>query len=243
MTVDTLLIDGTDLQTTARIIQVWGGVHTFPEQRGGGFIIPGRHGMVDSIDRPFAANVMQVGLMLRGGAPDVTGFNNQLRTLTQLVKPGRTVTLTRRLSYGTGNEDHTTTARCLPFVPDMASPADGRVMLEFLLLDALWYGAQVSFTRGASSAATILGDAVTRRITITTTGAGTLTNSTTGTVVTVTGATALNVEAHTATGAGITGVTATGDKLGAWFTLAPGSNTIGWAGSGTTTIAYSPAYV
>lgn len=241
MTVDTLLVDGTDLQTTARIIQVWGGVHTFPEQRGSGYVIPGRHGIVDDVDRPFAAGVLQLGLVLMGGAPDVTGFNDQLRTLRQLVKPGRKVTLTRRLSLTAGTEDHTANARCLPFRPDMQSPADGKIALEFVLLDGLWYGAQVSFTRGASSAQTIAGEVTTRRITLTLPGSGTLTNSTTGTAVTVTGAHTLDVEAHTTTGS-ISAVVASGDPLGAWFTLAPGSNTIGWAGSGTATIAYKPAY-
>lgn len=241
MTADTILVDGIDLQTAARIIQTWGGVHATPEQRGNGYTVPGRHGLVDDLDRPFGAGVLSLGMMLRGGAPDVTGFNDQMRTLKQLVKPGRKVTLTRRLSFGSGNEDHTQAARCMPFTPDMASPADGKIVLTFALLDGLWYGSQVSFTRGASSAQTITGDTVTRRITITTTGSGTLTNSTTGNVLTVTGAHTLDVEHYTTSGS-LANVAASGDPLGAWFSLAPGSNTIGWVGTGTVTIAYNPAY-
>jgi hypothetical protein len=242
VTADTILVDGTDLQTTARIIQSWGGVHSIAEQRGSGFVVPGRHGVVDDIDRPFDAGILSLGMLLRGGAPDVTGFNDQLRTLQRLVKPGRKVTLTRRLTFTSGTEDHTTVARCQPFTPDMLTPADGRFVLNFELLDGLWYGTQVSFTRGASSAQTITGDTVTRRITLTLPGSGTLTNSTTGTAVTVTGAHTLNVEARTTTGS-LANVSSVGDPLGAWFSLAPGSNTIGWAGSGTATIAYNPAYL
>ncbi len=239
MTADTILIDGTDLQTSARIIQVWGGVHATPEQRGSGFIIPSRHGIVDDIDRPFAAGVLSLGLMLQGGAVDVTGFNDQMRTLKTLVKPGRKVTLTRRLTYTAGTEDQTQSARCQPFTPDMLTPNDGKFVLNFLLLDGIWLGSSLTPTIPATI--TVPGDLVTRRITLVLPGAGTLTNTTTGVSVTVTGAATLTVETKTATIAQ-SGVTTAGDPLGFWFNLAPGSNIITWSAGGTPTISYKASY-
>lgn len=241
MTVDTILIDGTDLQTTARIIQVWGGVHTAPTQRGSGFIVPGRHGVVDDIDRPFDAGILSLGLMLQGGAPDVTGFNDAHRTLKQMCKVGRKVTLTRRLSYTAGNEDHTTTARYLSgLTPDMVSPADGRMTLNFLLLDGLWYGSALTPTIPATI--TVPGDVVTNRMTLVLPGAGTLTNTTLGVAVAVTAGQTLTVQSKQTTGT-LSTITASGDPFGNWFALAPGSNVITWSGSGTPTISYNPAYL
>jgi hypothetical protein len=239
MTADTILVDGTDLQTTARIIQTWGGVHALPEQRGSGYVVPGRHGVVDDIDRPFAANTLSRGMLLRGGAPDVTGFNDAFRALELLVKPGRKVTLTRRLTFTTGTEDHTQSARCLPFTPEMLTPADGKFVLNFLLLDGLWSGASVSTSPGTR---TITGETVTRRISITVAGAGTLANTTTGVSLVIPGAATIDVLNKTTTGS-LTGLAASGDPLGSWFTLAPGSNVITWSGSGTPTITYYPAYL
>lgn len=239
MTVDTVLVDGTDLQTAARIIQVWGGVHAIPGQRGSGFVIPGRDGIVDDIDRPFEAGVLSLGMLVRGTS-DVTGFNDALRTLKNLVKVGRKVTLTRRLSFTAGNEDHTAEARCLPFAPEMLTPADGKMVLNFQILSGLWYGAALAPTIPATI--TVPGDAVTRRITLVLPGAGTLTNTTTGVSVTVTAGATLTVEAKTTTGL-LSAITSAGDPRGFWFTLAPGSNTITWSAAGTPTISYQPAYL
>lgn len=240
MTVDTVLVDGVDLQSAgARIIQTWGGVHAIPEQRGNGLVVPGRHGMRDDIDRPFAAGLLSLGVLVRG-ASDVTGFNDAYRTLLGIVKPGRKVTLTRRLSFATGNEDHTQQARCQPFSPEMLTPADGRMVLNFVLLDGLWHGAALAPAIPATI--TVPGTAVTQRITLVLPGAGTLTNTTTGVSVTVTAGATLDVEDRTTSGL-LSDVVAAGDPLGAWFTLQPGANTITWSGAGTPTISYSPAFL
>lgn len=240
MTVDTILIDGTDLQTSARIIQVWGGVHAVADNRHGGFVIPQVNGVSYDTDPPFDTNTLSLGLMLRGGAPDVTGFNDAYRTLKLLCKPGRKVTLTRRLSFGAGNEDHTADARYYSGLsPDMQTPADGKLVLNFLILSGLWYGPTVATTPGTR---TITGEAVTRRMTLALPGAGTLTNTTLGISVTVTATATLDVKAETSTGS-VLDVVTSGDPLGAWFALAPGSNVITWSGAGTPTITYYPAYL
>ncbi len=241
MTADTILIDGSDLSSTARILQVWGGVHTVAGNRGSGFIIPERHGITDDIDRPFEAGVLGLGLMLRGGAPDVTGFNDAYRALLQLCKPGRKVTLTRRLSFATGNEDHTASARYISGLdPDMQTPADGKMFLRFLILDGLWYATALTPTIPATI--TVPGTAKTNRMTLVLPGTGTLTNTTLGVSVAVTAAQTLTVETKQTTGT-LSTITHAGDPLGNWFTLAPGSNVITWSGGGTPTISYQPAYL
>lgn len=242
---DTLLIDGTDLAAAARIVQVWEGVHVTPGNRGSGLVIPDRDGMVD-FDRPFGANTLSLGLLLRGSS-DVTGFNDAYRTLRRLVKPGRQVTLTRRQSFTTGTEDHTAAARYLDGLnPTLLTPADGKMVLNFTILDGLWYGASQSIGTGA---VTVLGDVRTHRMTVTLTGSGSttvLSNSANGMTFTYTGskstAVVIDVEAMTAT-QGVTDVSANLSWNGIFpFRLEPGAQTLS-VSTGSAAISYRPAYL
>jgi hypothetical protein len=238
VTWETILVDGVDISSAARIIQVWDGAHTSADLRGGDLVVPGRDGVV-AADRPFDVATLSIGMQVRGSSL-LTGFNDELRTLVGICKPGRTVTLSRRMSYSAGNETHTATGRYLSgLTPSLATPALGKLVVNFAVLSGVWHGSSVSVSPGT---VTIAGEVRTKKITLTLPGAGTLTNSTTGVSVTVTAAATLDVEAGTSTGT-LSDVVASGDPLGAWFTLVPGSNTITWSGAGTPTIAYRPAYL
>lgn len=247
---DTILIDGTDLATSARIVQAWGGVHAAPANRGQGFTLAGRDGVLDDTDRPFEPGILSLGLLVRGTS-DVTGFNDAYRTLKRLVKPGSRVTLTRRLSYGTGTEDHTATARYASGLePEMLTPADGRMVLTFTILDGLWYGSAASLTGiTGTSSKTATGDVRTHRMTVTLSGGTnqTLTNAATGHSFTYTGSSStsvvIDVEAMTATQGG-TDVSAnlTWTKTHP-FRLVPGAQNLTLTGGGSASISYQPAYL
>lgn len=173
MTVDTVLVDGVDLASAGRIIKVWEGVHETAPLRGDLITIPGRDGLIDA-DRPFGALPFSLGLLIRGGAPDVTGFNDAWRALKAIVKPDRLVTLTRRLSFSTGNEDHTAPARLLGNIPpSQQTPADYRIVLTWLLLSGFWEGPATTLAstpRSATTAVTAVGDVRSRHMTITLSG-------------------------------------------------------------------------
>lgn len=247
--VDTILIDGTDLATTGRIVQQWEGVHTTPASRGSGQTLDGRDGVLDDTDRPFEPGILSLGLMLRGSS-DVTGFNDAYRTLKRLVKPGSKVTLTRRLSFTTGNEDHTAQARYVSGLePTMVTPADGKMVLIFSILDGLWYGPAATFTVASSGMEphSLAGDVRTRRMTITLSGSGTSTNlvgpagslhyegSKSTPVI-------IDVEAMTATQGGVD-VSANLTWTGAFpFTLQAGYQLL-LLSTGSASITYQPAYL
>lgn len=241
---DTIKVDGTDVQTAARILQVWEDVHSTPDLRGSLIEFPTRDGSIN-VDQPFSSKILGIGLLVRGGAPDVTGFNDQYRTLRRLCKPGRTVTLTKELSYSTGNEVYTQLAKLRSLSPKQETPADYRVLVEFTLLDGLWFGSAVVIAAGTS---TVTGDVRTRRMTITLS-AGTnptVTNSTNGYALTYTGSTAtavvIDVENMTATqgASDVSGnLTWTKDFP---MQLEAGSNTLAIS-SGTLSVSYQPAFL
>lgn len=239
MTWETVLVDGEDISALgARVIRVWDGAHTDAPEVGDALDIPGRDG-VQEVARTFDATVLTLGLKLRADVL-LTGYNDLKRALVMLCKPGQQITLTRRLSFSTGNEEHTAPGRYLSgLTPTLATPAIGMHTLSFMVLSGVWFGTQVSTT--PSPTRLIAGEVPPRRITLTLPGSGTLENNTTGASVTVTGAHTLDVENHTTNGA-LANVTASGDPLGAWFNLRPGVNDLSWSGSGTPTIAYYPAY-
>lgn len=236
MTWDTARVDGVDLSSLGlRIIRVFDGIYTSASESGDPEPIAGRDGAED-VPHDFTPTVVTLGLQLRGGV--LTGFNDMLRALTRVVKPGQLTTLERRLSYATGNESHTCRARYLTgLTPTKPTPGLGQFGLSWLNLDGVWYGAQITTT--PSPTRNIEGDTRTRRITIVTTGSGTLTNVTTGAVLVITGAVTIDVENQTSTGAI---PTHSGDDAGNWWSLIPGLNNITWAGTGTPQIKYNPAY-
>src|SRR4051794_38501524 len=123
MTANTVLVDGYDLSLLA-VLKVWEGVHAVAPLVGELPRIPNRDGRLDA-DQSFDALDFPLGLLLRGGAPDITGFNDKYRLLKSKIKPGRLVTLTRRLVFTTGSEDHTAPARYTSGLqPAQLTPAD-----------------------------------------------------------------------------------------------------------------------
>jgi hypothetical protein len=243
---ETVLFDGTDIKSAGvREIKVWEGALLTTSLRGDDLIIEDADGMVAVQERPFDSIEMQLGLVLLGTTH--ADFNDATRALRRLVKADGTVTLTRRLAYGTGNEQHTALARYAgglePHLIDMAA---GHVDLRMRLLDGLWFGPSTTIT----GTATVAGDVRTRRMTVTFTGGTnpTLTNSTTGDVLTWTGAVGgtpvvVDVEAMSAT-RGVSNVSGALSWTRTYpMTLAAGSNTLGITGGGTVSIAYRPAFL
>lgn len=241
---ETILFDGTDIKTAGvRSIQVWDGVLLTTALRGADLLIPGADGE-HSIPRPFGAGVLNLGLVLTTDTN--AGFNDAYRALRRLAKVDGTVTLTRRLSFGTGNEEHTAVAKYAGGLePTMVKMIGGSLTLSMKILGGLWYGPAVTIGAGTS---TVAGDVRTRRMTVTFTGGTnpTLTNTTTGDVLTYTGSptsAVVNVESMSAADGG----TDVSGLIG-WtpntypMTLAAGSNTLVLTGGGSVSVAYQPAY-
>lgn len=258
MTVDTVLVDGVDLKSAARILKVWQGVHDAAPLRGDFPSVYGRDGVFDA-QRPFGATPFSLGLKVRGGAPDVTGFNDRYRALKAIVKPDRLVTLTRRLSFATGNEDHTAPARYVSGLqPTQETPADYSLVIQWLLITGFWEGpatALAATPRGVITTVPVKGDVRTRNMTVTlsgsTGGAIAFRNDTNGAYFTYNGETAsadvaINVLEQRAT-QGSTDVSEhlawQGDTL---FELNAGNNSVelygGSAGS-TIGVSYRPAWL
>lgn len=242
---ETVLIDGVDISLAGvRIIEVWDGAHEVPGERGGPVPYPGRDGATDT-DGAFDPYPLRLGLRLEGSSL-LTGFNDVHRALKQLCKVGRVVTLTRRLSYSTGQESHTALGRYLSGLgPTLPTPAKGKLMLAFNVLDGVWHGPSATLGTGAITA---LGDVRTHRMTITLSG-GTnpqLTNSGTGHSMTYTGSTStpvvVDVEAMTATQGGADVSANLSWSRAMPFRLNPGSQNVS-VSSGSASISYQPAYL
>jgi hypothetical protein len=245
--IGTYLIDGTDIRIAGtRLLRNVDGLYTMGGVRGDDLTVVDADGSTWLDERPFDPFTLPLPLTLRGGSE--AGFNDLLRTLRRLVKPDRTFTLTRRLSFGSGTEDHTALARYVDGLPPQMAPGivEGDLTLNLRNLDGIWYGPTATVTTGS---VTILGDVRTHRMTITFTGGTnpTLTNSTTGDSLTWTGTVGgtpvvVDVEAMTAT----QGVTDVSGAL-VWnrtypMTFRAGSNTLAVTGGGTVSTAYAPAY-
>lgn len=177
----------------------------------------------------------------------------QIRALRRRCKPGRTVTLTRRMPDPEGsdnNTDHTATARRQGASrPAWLTPRLAQVDIDWLIADTPWLGAAVAIA-DAAGAHTILGDISTHRMTVTLAAgaARTITNTTNGHWFTFgttvpAGGVLIDVEARTAIG--ITGSVDLSASL-SWgkaypMRLNPGSNTL-TVSAGTASISYQPAY-
>lgn len=240
---DTLLINGTDIATTNRIVQVRDGFYEGPEARGGLLTLPGKDGETN-VDQPFGPTVFSIGLFVQGSS--FTTLNDEYRTLRQLCAAGRTVTLTKQTAYTAGNETYTATAKLIRVTPNRLSPIAMKAVVEFSVLDGLWYATPLTVSTGTVSVA---GDVRTQRMTVTLAGSGTnptLTNSTNGWALTYTGSTATSTVIDTEAMTAFQGATNVSQNL-SWtklfpFRLDPGSNTL-TCSSGTASIAYSPAYL
>lgn len=234
---ETLFIDGTDIRSVVSCIQVIDGMFQTPDPRGDNPIIPGLSGELH-VEKPVTTGVVSYGLVFEGENHDLPSLNQRYLDLKQLVKPGRTVQLKRRISFSTGTEDHTCTGEYLSGLdPSITINRSAKLALAMRVLEGVWFGPSVTVTSPA--AITVAGEADTHRITIQMT-AGTLTNTTTGDSLTYTGPGlgTIDCEKFTANESG----TDTSGYL-VWtkaypMTLAPGSNTL----TGSATITYSPAY-
>lgn len=243
---NTILIDGTDIATTARIVKQWEGVHDTATLRGNLVTYPGADGETDT-DQPFGPTILGLGLVLLGST--ITTFNDQYQTLRRLCRPGGTVTLTKQLDLTAGTQSYTATCKLRRCTPSQLSPSAYAVALEFSVLDGVWHGSQVTQAiSNGSNTPSISGELRTKRMTITLTGGTTptLTNSTTGHSLhfngTMSAPVIIDVENGTATRSSADVSEAlTWTKLSP-FALLPGTNTIVLAGGGSASIAYYPAY-
>jgi hypothetical protein len=246
---DTVLVDGTDILTATRFETDHEGYYAFPNQRGELLTYPGIDGETN-VDQPFGPTVFPMHLVLLGA--DQIAANDEMRTLRRLCKPGRTVTLTKRMAYSTGNESLTATGKLKTMLSSEAG--DGTAFLvavEFSILSGVWYGTPVTtstLTTGSNSV-TGSGDTRTQRMTITLTG-GTdphLLNAVGGHSVAFSGSMGSPVVIDVEAGTAMQGATDVSQYLTwskvAFFRINAGVQTITLTGGGTASISYSPAYL
>jgi hypothetical protein len=249
VTTGTVLIDGTDIRSAGvRLLRGWEEALAVPDLRGDDITVSDSDGDTWVDERPFSAFTFNLPLALRGSSQAT--FNDARRALARLVKPDGTITLTRRLPFTGGDEDHTATGRYVGGLQpsQMYAMIDGDFTLSLKNLSGLWYGP--SATVSATGAVTVLGDVRTRRMVITLTGGTnpTLTNTTTGDSLTWTGTvggTPIVIDNQTITALqGATNVTGALSHSRTYpMTLKAGSNTLALTGGGSFSIAYYPAYL
>lgn len=210
---------------------------------------PGRSGgdITGGVFQPFTLSTMYVVK-----ASTTLGVWAAIRALRRRCKPGRTVTLTRRMPDPEGsdsNVDHTTTGRRQTDRVAWIASRAAQVDIDWLIADSPWHGDSVNVAAAAGTF-DVDGDIPTSRMTVTLAAgaARTVTNTTNGhgftfSTAVPTGGVVIDVEAQTATA--ITG----GADMSAYLSwtkvhpmvLNPGSNTL-TVSAGTASIDYQPAY-
>lgn len=173
--------------------------------------------------------------------------NDRRRAMIAACKPGRDVTLTRRTSTviaGVATAvDQTARARFVQAPVSRPHTDLNRAVVEFILLDGLWYGGEVTIHPAGTF--TVDGDVRTHRMTITLTGTNpVLTNTTTGSVLSYAGSAGAGVTIEVEDGRVVAGSVANfswNQRLP--FRLTPGPNVLTLTGGGTATIVYQPAYL
>jgi hypothetical protein len=243
----TVLIDGTDLATATRFEEDRDGYYQMGPQRGDLLTYPGIDGETNT-DQPFGPTVFTQHLVLENAS--VAAANSEFRTLRQLCKPGRTVTLTKTMTYTGGDESVTATAKLRDIQRARINPVMARCVVEWSILSGVWYGTPVvaSLSNGANSV-TGAGDTRTQRMTITLTG-GTdphLLNAVGGHSVAFSGLMGSPVVIDVEAGTALQGATDVSQYLTwskvAFFRINAGVQTITLTGGGTASISYSPAYL
>lgn len=149
---DTIKVDGTDLQTYASIIEDFSGVFTVAARRGANYQVPGKDGAI-YVAKPLDVSVVSLGLVLLSRDPStgaepstqqgrVAQMIANYRSLVTLCKAeaGGTVTLTRTLSTtGGSSTSQTCLAECAGGIePVLVGPETMRVVLDFTNLDGKW---------------------------------------------------------------------------------------------------------
>jgi hypothetical protein len=134
---DTLLVDGTDIQSADRIIQMWDDAVDTAVARGSNVVIPYAAGELHTT-KVLDARDFTVGMAVKGATREA--LNTNIDALYAILPaPGDTCTLTRRRILLSGTQDKTATAEFLGGVsPRIAAPRLVRLTLRFRLLDGDW---------------------------------------------------------------------------------------------------------
>lgn len=164
---ETLIIDGIDVATIVSCVQSIDGLYNVGASRGDNIVFPGVDGET-WVDKPFATGTVDLGVVLAG--TNTTQFNDSYRALKKLVKPGRRVSLERRMSFSTGNESHYAIGEyAAGLAPTISVARFGKTTLSMKLLDGVWYSGattQLSFPAG-TYVPHVEGDTRTHRIMLT----------------------------------------------------------------------------
>lgn len=160
------LVDAVDLaDATAELTHDGAGLWSGPAEEVGTDTYPGADGgdITGGLFRPYTLSTMYT---VR--APNPTAVWAAAVALRRRCKPGRTVTLTRRMPDPDGtdaNTDHTTTARRLTDRPIWLAKTGLTLDVDWWVTSP-WYGPTVTIPNAAGTQ-TILGDTRTYRILIT----------------------------------------------------------------------------
>lgn len=245
---EALLVNGVDLATFG-CVQLLDGIWEVSLPRGDDLTIPGLDGEIWT-DKPYGAGTVDIGLILSGTT--TTDFNDQYRALKILIQPGSLLTLSRHLSYTTGNEVHTANATFASGLsPTVTFLRFGKTTITFKLLDGVWYDTSTysfSVSPGGSVTVTGVGETRTHKMTITMAPLSAITNVTTGHTLsfaktgddsTTISVDVMNISAHQ----GGNDVT----QFMEWnmrypFRIIPGAQSLLYAGAGSASGTYTPAY-
>lgn len=250
---DTLLIDGAELPyVTLEWPYEW--PYQGNSENGDVVVYPGIDGGVSPTDRSYPPKILSVPVTI-DDEDDCTPYpmassNSRWQAVVSACKPARNVTLTRRMTFPAPDpsdppvdQDVTSLARYSSMVVARPVVEASQAVLEFLLLEGVWYGDPLVVGTGA---VTVEGTTRTHRMAITLAG-GTdqvLTDVTNGWSLSYSGASGagvvIDVQNMTVTGGSAENLQWT-RRLP--FRLDPGANTLSLTGGGTASITYYPAYL
>lgn len=154
---DTLLINGTDLQSIAGIVvEDFSGLFAPGRRRGDDIPIPYANGATGVPNLPYEAYTFDIPVVVlesdgSGNTPS-TDYGRRaqmianLRSVATAIGTTGLVTLTRRLANAGGTYDsHTCSARYLDGLGmELLNYHTGRTVLSFLNLDGCWYDGAVA---------------------------------------------------------------------------------------------------